>query len=99
MSDQDKRAEEMPQRWKLERGPDGAWNTAQMTTTEDGEWCKAEDVAAALVQARREGKREGVEAFRDLAIQDWSAGKVYSRQTVNAWLRGLTARLLAKEEL
>ena len=41
--------------------------------------------------------RRGVEALRDLAIQDWSAGKVYSRQTVNAWLRGLTARLLSKE--
>ena len=54
-----------------------------------------EEYRAALAQARR----EGVEAFRDMAIQDWSAGKVYSRQTVNAWLRGLTARLLAKEEL
>ena len=47
----------------------------------------------------RDAEAEGVRKMRDLAIQDWSAGKVYSRQTVNAWLRGLTARLLAKEEL
>ena len=55
----------MPQRWKLERGPDGAWNTAQMTTTEDGEWCKASDVAAALAQARREGVEALLAAARE----------------------------------
>ena len=97
MSEQDKRAEGMPQRWKLERGPDGAWNTAQMTTTEDGEWCKADDVAAALAQARREGDsagyRRGVEALRDwLKCKDAGAGVA----SYNAWIEREAARLLSK---
>ena len=98
MSDQDKRAEEMPQRWKLERGPDGAWNTAQMTTTEDGEWCKAEDVAAALAQARREGVeamlisgRNKTERVIDCCKPRMMIGRLE--------LEAEAARLLAKEGL
>ena len=92
MSDQDKRAEEVWREAFL------AWANVYPADS-GGSRKKYRKAVAVEVAALAQARREGVEAFRDLAIQDWSAGKVYSRQTVNAWLRGLTARLLAKEEL
>ncbi len=61
MSETKQRARDMPQRWKWVTFPD---RTSAMTTEPDGEWCKVEDVAAALEQARR----EGVEAMLARAI-------------------------------
>ena len=37
--------------------------------------------------------RRGVEAFRDLAIADWSPGTVYSMETARTWLEGVAARV------